>query len=181
VLRLKWLNGFFTRRGQQPESKIDRWNTLRYCVPLDRLTVTGVGDYHGFATLVSLQVALDKPRKTILPMDVGMPTLPDSHPAIDTDLTFNFNVAVISNQTFFIEQLHSGLRLAHQRRLKAGVPTPSMSFSVAGLDFLAEDADYTEGRPESIHAKLARKAERAHLAAKAFGLQEEEGMWREFA
>lgn len=139
--------------------------------------MTGVGDYHGFATLVSLKAELDKPRKTILPMDIGL------HPELsaDTDLTFNFNVAVITDQTSFVERLNSALHAAHQRKLRAGAPVPSMSFSVAGLDFLAEEGDFVEGRPESIHAKLARKAERAHLAAKAFGLHEEEGMWRKLA
>ncbi|WVR00064.1 hypothetical protein IAU59_007206 [Kwoniella sp. CBS 9459] len=32
------------------------WSTLRYCIPLDRVRIKGISDYHSFATLIGLEV-----------------------------------------------------------------------------------------------------------------------------
>lgn len=185
LLRVKWRNSASTRLGKEPESSVDQWNTLRYCVPLDRLTVTEVGDYHGFATLVSLRVSLDKPQKLITPamrLADAMANLQHLHLAreADSDLTFNFNLAVITKQESFVDHLNHAIEAAHLRHPRGA--TPQMSFSIAGLDFLAEDeedhsAEEAETPSESLPAKIARKAEKAHMAARAFGLDEEEGIW----
>lgn len=37
----------------------DGWSTMRCCVPLDRSTISGISQYHNFATLVGLEVELD--------------------------------------------------------------------------------------------------------------------------
>ena len=43
---------------EKPEE--GEWTMLRCCVPLDRVTVEGVTDYHAFATLVDLEIAVQE-------------------------------------------------------------------------------------------------------------------------
>jgi sterol 3beta-glucosyltransferase len=183
---MKWRHTAATRLGKEPES--DLWNTLRYCVPLNRLTVCAVGDYHGFATLVSLRVALDTPHREIFPVNNtisdNMRRLYLEKDAPDDATSFNFNLAVITDQERFVHQLSDALAVARGRHLKPDAPTPTMSLSIAGIDLLQDEVEQTpnEVEPaESLPAKIARKAERSHLAAKVFGLHEEEGMWRKSA
>jgi hypothetical protein len=119
---------------------------------------------------------------------------------------YSFNVAVQQEQTWFVGSLQSAVAEAKQRRYKAGVTRPKMVLNVAGYDCLVtdEDLDHTikpheeassdsgeehdspeemedgpdVGRPSMLKVKAARKAEKASMAAKIFGLNEGDGIWR---
>jgi sterol 3beta-glucosyltransferase len=122
------------------------------------------------------------------------------------ELEYSFNIAVQQEQTWFVGSLQTAVAEAKQRRYKAGVKRPNMVLNVAGYDCLVtdEDLDHTiethdttsddsgdenaapeemgDGpdaeRPSMIKVKAARKAEKASMAAKIFGLNEEDGIWR---
>jgi len=121
---------------------------------------------------------------------------------------YSFNVAVQQEQTWFVGSLQSAVAEAQQRRYKAGAKRPKMVMNVAGYDCLVtdEDLDHTikskshedassdseaehdspeemedgpeVSRPSMLKVKAARKAEKASMAAKIFGLNEEDGIWR---
>lgn len=65
--RARWREREATREGLNPEEisrkSKDEWAMMRCCVPLDRVTVTGISDFHSFATLVSLDIALNELEK----------------------------------------------------------------------------------------------------------------------
>lgn len=49
--------------GGGPQTTVDyqnSWSTIRCCLPLDRVTIRGIGDYHNFSTLASLDIHLGK-------------------------------------------------------------------------------------------------------------------------
>lgn len=47
----------------------DEWSTMRCCVPLDRVQITGISDYHSFALLVKLEISLDGEKISWRPED----------------------------------------------------------------------------------------------------------------
>ena len=118
----------------------------------------------------------------------GMDDLPDS---------YAFNVSVLNEQAWFVEALEAAVSAAADRKYRAGVDRPKMSLEVAGYDCLATDEDIeghevirqstasSEERSEedegygSEVSKAMRKSEKATMAAKMFGLKEDEGIWRE--
>lgn len=194
IFRRRWRHKATSVAGKEPESSVDQWNTLRFCVPLHRLALIDEGDYHGFATLLSLKVDLDESQRLVsagtffAAADTASITdnLLNMHlrAKSDTDLTFNFNLAVITEQGSFIDKLRHGIQVAHLRHPKADVDANRLIFNIAGIDCLASEDDIErevqeESRPsESLPARIARKAEKAHTAAAVFGLHEEEGIWR---
>jgi sterol 3beta-glucosyltransferase len=118
---------------------------------------------------------------------------------------YSFNVAVQQEQTWFVGSLQTAIAEAKTRRYKEGAKRPKMVLNVAGYDCLKtdEDLDHTierhishssdsgdehspeemeDGpeisRPSTLRVKAARKAEKASMAAKIFGLNEEDGIWR---
>lgn len=110
---------------------------------------------------------------------------------------FSFNVAVLNEQSWFAEALGAAVASAIQRSYLPGVKRPKMSLEVAGYDCLATDEDTDiqggisrrttaassdEGEDDDsgpgIKEEL-QKSEKASMAAKMFGLKEDEGIWRE--
>lgn len=118
---------------------------------------------------------------------------------------YSFNVAVQQEQTWFVGSLQAAIADSKTRRYKEGAKRPKMVLNVAGYDCLKtdEDLDHTierhvshssdsgeehspeemeDGpdisRPSTLRVKAARKAEKASMAAKIFGLNEEDGIWR---
>jgi len=117
------------------------------------------------------------------------------------------NVSVLNEQAWFAEALQSAVAAAHERQFKPDVTRPKMVLDVAGYDCLAtdedleaqlgkkasrpstssddaeaeddldEEQDHDHG-PKSL-TRAVRKAEKASMAAKVFGLREDEGVYRE--
>lgn len=314
------------------EEDKDKWTTLRACIPLDRVTISGVQDYHSFVTLLGLEVDLDDVQKVdfdpsndvddgdpvneelhhghvhsgrtkpgnakcpiglqrtdspviMTPTSTEPPSLisrastltrkstegghstPPTSPGVDTptkkfslrntleraftpgshsrepsptrkstgphwldttvpkplakatklttydpantesqidpEADYSFNIAVHTEQTWFVESFQRAVENAHKRRYKAGVQRPRMIFNVAGFDCLMTDEeldgpmetplsgtsdDEDEGEEEDQDTKeesrtqktvkATRKAEKTSMAAKVFGLDEADGIWR---
>lgn len=61
--RTRWRQLQAKRTRKAPEDvegpNTDKWSMMRTSVPLDRVTITGVDDYHSFATLLGLDIELD--------------------------------------------------------------------------------------------------------------------------
>lgn len=125
-----------------------------------------------------------------------------------TDAEYSFNIAVQQEQTWFVGSLQQAVQESKQRKYKDGAKRPKMVLNVAGYDCLMTDEDLEnplrretshssdsgdehlpsgelgpDNKPgihlSSLRVKAARKAEKATMAAKLFGLKEEEGIWRE--
>jgi sterol 3beta-glucosyltransferase len=230
---MRWRSNEARRFGQADSGEsLDDWYTMRCCLPLDRVTVQGVSDYHSFSTLVSLDVQLgsheslsylpdqiasgdysgDLPRhptgteenlmrevtsprrsstmyidSTLPPRLASSMTGDNSHPAVDAyHNSYNFNVALLNEQAWFAEALDSAVRAASERVFKSGVNRPKFVLDVAGYDCLATDEDTEKPRSNSSSSSEEelqelsefRKAEKAKLAAKVFGLKEEDDIWR---
>lgn len=108
--------------------------------------------------------------------------------------SYDFNVAVLNDQAWFAEALQTAIEAAHERIFLSGKKSPNMTLEIAGYDCLADDeedepastADRHSGSSEEprtgLHAMThdMRKAEKAVLAAKVFGLKEDEGVYRKF-
>ena len=110
---------------------------------------------------------------------------------------FDFNVAVLNEQAWFAEALQAAVGAAGERKYRPDVVRPKMRLDVAGFDCLATDEDIEEsqsgmrrrdseasteshiGAPDGVSNGL-RKREKASMAAKMFGLNEEEGIWRKY-
>lgn len=82
---------------------------------------------------------------------------------------------------------------AGQRKLRPGAKTPKMSLDVAGYDCLAtdEEIEADKGMPRTSTSsseedtgpqatREMRKSQKASMAAKVFGLNEDEGIWRKW-
>lgn len=310
----------------------EKWTTLRACIPLDRVTISGVQDYHSFVTLLGLEVDLDDVQKVdfdpsndveegdpvneglhhghvhsgmnkagssknplglqrtdsptvMTPASTEPPSLksrpststristegghstPPTSPGIDTptkkfslrntleraftpgshsrepsptrkstgpqwlDTTvpkplakatkltaydptntesqldpeseYSFNIAVHTEQSWFVDSFQRAVENAHKRRYKDGVQRPKMIFNVAGYNCLMTDEELDvpmetpmsgtsdeeeeaeeeqEQEPKkdrtSLTVKATRKAEKTSMAAKVFGLDEADGIWR---
>lgn len=109
---------------------------------------------------------------------------------------FDIIVGVLNEQAWFVEVLEPAVRAAHERRYKEGVKPARFSLDVAGYDCLAKDDDIeahrdsigTSSESSSLHDDdedagkpralvEARKHEKAAMAARVFGLREDEGIW----
>ncbi|WVQ68322.1 uncharacterized protein L199_006529 [Kwoniella botswanensis] len=107
-----------------------------------------------------------------------------------------FNIGVHNEQAWFTKALQTAVLAAAQRRYKSDVQLPPVIFQISGHDVVATDEDLEQTLDssrtssqsgESIHdeeesrgdalLQEARKAERASMAAKVFGLKEDEGVW----
>ena len=109
--------------------------------------------------------------------------------ATDWRDSFAFNVAVLNEQAWFVEALEAAVAAAAERKYRHDAARPKMSLDVAGYDCLATDEDIEGGvsrkntassgeDEESGVSKAMRKTEKASMAAKVFGL-DDEGIWRE--
>ena len=323
--RKHWRQNEAQRRGIRPEDVQDgpseeEWTTLRCCIPIDRVTIQGIQDFHSFMTLVGLDVELndrqtltwhpehvaqgdfsgndgsdrlptrtthatdlaktvngldvptrssssrmdsipagkdrsrdesvdakprrsyslkpsfpfvgsnresirdsspDRPRSDHLKpiqrqssvwIDSGLPprlargptseSLPGYEPSADRQPSFDFNIAILNEQSWFIEALKAAVAAGRDRRYRPHVERPKVSFELAGNDCLATDEDMEEEGallrrssatssqnteeavedatdPERQASREIRKTEKATMAAKMFGLKENEGIWRE--
>ncbi|WWD19120.1 hypothetical protein CI109_103578 [Kwoniella shandongensis] len=108
-----------------------------------------------------------------------------------SDSSFDFNIAVLKDQAWFAQAFESAVDASHQRKYKHDAKRPRMVLQVAGHDCLATDEDLESDRSGSYDSeegddeedghngllRETRKAEKAALSAKVFGLKEEEGVW----
>lgn len=325
----QWKSKQAAKQGiTQTDEDKDKWTTLRACVPLDRITISNVQDYHSFVTLLGLEIDLDDVQQVSFdpsnesndtdPVNQGLhhghvlsgeplkgqpganlglertdspaalspsstqtassltqpqtatrkPTeqghsSPATSPGIDTptkrfslrntlerafsnhnsrepsptrkptgpqwiDTTvpkplakatnlssydpgnseseidpqaeYSFNIAVHTEQSWFVDSIQHAVVNAHKRRYKSGVQRPKMVFNVAGFNCLmtdeeldvpmerqisitSEEDEDEEPRPKEDRTqqtvKATRKAEKTTMASKVFGLDEADGIWRE--
>ena len=114
--------------------------------------------------------------------------------------SYNFNLALLNDKAWFNEALQAAVAAAHERSFKPDAVRPKMKFEIAGFDCLApddetdptrnsnssEDVDgEADGDAEAEEesgghsmTKGMRKAETAAMAAKMFGLKEDEPIYR---
>ena len=131
----------------------------------------------------------------------------DAESTIESTSEYSFNIAVHTEQSWFVDSFQRAVENAHNRKYKEGVPRPKMIFNVAGFNCLMTDEeldgpletpmsgtsddeedegllDDDEQEPKEGRSKLAvkatRKAEKTSMAAKVFGLDEHDGIWREY-
>ena len=61
--RARWRNSQTNRRGSSVKDlhgrSGDDWTMMRCCIPLDRVSIRGVQEYHSFSTLVGLDIDMD--------------------------------------------------------------------------------------------------------------------------
>ncbi len=93
--------------------------------------------------------------------------------------TFTFNVAVLNEQAWFAKAFEAAVKSSSQRKFRPGTVRPRMVLEIAGHNCLAAD-DEVELEPvtaeeddEESRLATTRKAEKALLAAKMFGLDED--------
>lgn len=126
-----------------------------------------------------------------------------SHPSANTAPTpppnsneFQFLVAVLNEQAWFATAIEAAVKAAHRRHYKPDAKPARMTIDIGGYDCLATDEDVERhddtvgdassaeldaeededaGKPRMVIE--ARKAEKAAMAAKVFGLREDEGIW----
>jgi sterol 3beta-glucosyltransferase len=232
---MRWRSNEARRLGANGEdaSHLDDWATMRCCLPLNRVKIKEITDYHSFSTLVSLDVELDD-REVLsylpdaiaqgdytgdLPTRTSTPDSPrwtrvqrKSTSYIDTQLpprfvaaqrsespgrpypveeehSYNFNVAVLNEQASFVEALEAAVTSASHRQFRPDVAKPKLIMQVAGYDCLATDDElevpsraYSSSDEHDLATQAVasmRKAEKATMAGKVFGLREDEGIWRE--
>jgi sterol 3beta-glucosyltransferase len=137
------------------------------------------------------------PRLALLSQGKDDKAPPFYAPGDDWLHAFTFNIAVLNEQAWFAEALQAAVDATAERKYKQGAQRPRMIMEVAGYDCLATDEEVEakgevgsrsstsssdgeddEGTLQSF-AKETRKAEKAALASKVFGLKEDEGIWRE--
>ncbi|OCF57503.1 hypothetical protein L486_04961 [Kwoniella mangroviensis CBS 10435] len=124
-------------------------------------------------------------------------TMPeDSTLTVSYGNRLEFNIGVFNEQAWFTKALQTAVLAAAQRRYKPDVQLPPVIFQISGHDVVATDEDLEQTLDsfrtssqsgESIHdeedsrgdalLQETRKAERASMAAKVFGLKEDEGVW----
>ncbi|BEI98763.1 hypothetical protein CcaverHIS631_0310620 [Cutaneotrichosporon cavernicola] len=111
---------------------------------------------------------------------------------------FDFVLGVLNEQAWFVQVVEPAIEAAHLRRYKPGVTPAKFTIDVGGYDCLAKDDDIEAhrdrrnsggssegssmpdedeeaGRPFALIE--ARKQEKALMAARVFGLREDEGIW----
>lgn len=107
--------------------------------------------------------------------------------------TFEFLVAVLNEQAWFAAALKEAVAEGHKRHYKEGATPAKMVLDVGGYDCLATDDDLEkvssdndssehldedeEDRGKPLIVTETRKAEKAAMAARIFGLREDEGIW----
>ncbi|WRT68465.1 uncharacterized protein IL334_005441 [Kwoniella shivajii] len=108
----------------------------------------------------------------------------------------DFNIAVLNEQVWFTRALEVAVKAAADRKYKPDIDIPPIIFQIAGHDCVATDEEIEKrtdlSRTSSTESEDSiidddddhdtflhetRKAERASMAAKVFGLQEHEGVW----
>jgi sterol 3beta-glucosyltransferase len=157
------------------------------------------GDYSGSVDppkhLPHHQHLLDPPRRSsTIYIDSQLPPLlhaanrgqaADEPQNTDTP-SYNFNVAVLNEAAWFAEALQNAVASARGRRYRDNVVRPKFTMTVAGYNCLANDEEMDAPSRASSSSAAAeqprgiaamQKAEKASLAAKVFGLREEEGIW----
>ncbi|OXC68989.1 hypothetical protein AYX13_02600 [Cryptococcus neoformans] len=104
---------------------------------------------------------------------------------------FEFNIAVLNEQVWFAEALQSAVNASKLRKYAATAKIPKIVLEVDGHDCLAADDELdsksmgTTGNKELEEdedgsddlLQQTRKREKASMAAKVFGLKEEDGIW----
>lgn len=107
---------------------------------------------------------------------------------------FEFNIAVLNEQVWFAEALQSAVNASKLRKYAATAKIPKVVLEVDGHDCLAADDELdsksmgTTGNKELEEdedgsddlLQQTRKREKASMAAKVFGLKEEDGIWSEY-
>lgn len=102
-----------------------------------------------------------------------------------------FNIAVLNEQVWFAEALQSAVNASKLRKYAATAKEPKIVLEVDGHDCLAADDELdskslgTTGSTELDEdedsgddvLQQTRKREKAFMAAKVFGLKEEDGIW----
>ncbi|KIR31721.1 sterol 3beta-glucosyltransferase [Cryptococcus deuterogattii MMRL2647] len=102
-----------------------------------------------------------------------------------------FNIAVLNEQVWFAEALQSAVNASKLRKYAETAKEPKIVLEVDGHDCLAADDELelkSLGSPGSNESEededsgdgllqQTRKREKAFMAAKVFGLKEEEGIW----
>ncbi|KAE8541715.1 hypothetical protein D1P53_001886 [Cryptococcus gattii VGV] len=105
-----------------------------------------------------------------------------------------FNIAVLNEQVWFAEALQSAVNSSKLRKYAETAKEPKIVLEVDGHDCLAADDELESkslGSPGSNESEededssdglvqQTRKREKAFMAAKVFGLKEEEGIWSEY-
>lgn len=105
-----------------------------------------------------------------------------------------FNIAVLNEQVWFAEALQSAVNASKLRKYAETAKEPKIVLEVDGHDCLAADDELelkSLGSPGSNESEededsgdgllqQTRKREKAFMAAKVFGLKEEEGIWSEY-
>lgn len=105
-----------------------------------------------------------------------------------------FNIAVLNEQVWFAEALQSAANASKLRKYAETAKEPKIVLEVDGHDCLAADDELelkSLGSPGSNESEededsgdgllqQTRKREKAFMAAKVFGLKEEEGIWSEY-
>ncbi|KAL1413559.1 hypothetical protein Q8F55_001333 [Vanrija albida] len=125
-----------------------------------------------------------------------------SHPAANSATppphanSFQFLVAVLNEQAWFATAVEAAVKAAHRRHYKPDAKPAKMTIDIGGYDCLATDEDaerHDDTVGDASSAEIdpdddedatrprmvieARKAEKAAMAAKVFGLREDEGIW----
>jgi sterol 3beta-glucosyltransferase len=237
-----------TKHRERMALQGEEWGMLRVCIPLDRVTLEGISDYHSFATLAALVITLAD-RQTLDP-ELRVTAPPREHegrarPMLNTssnpvkrsfsikgfgkatrggeespdrassplkketkqwldttadpmsdfttlDHIMSLNVAILNEQAWFVKALEAAIQSSQGRQWKQGTARPKMIMVIGDHDCLSGDDDDVRGpstssderfdeeeREESGHLAETKKAEKASMAAKVFGLREEEGIYRE--
>ena len=104
---------------------------------------------------------------------------------------YEFNVAVLNEQAWFTEALQSAVGAARERHFKPTAVRPKMKLEIACYDCLATDEDIEQHQQQRTSSssddledtghsltKGMRKAEKGTMAAKIFGLKEDEPIYR---
>lgn len=119
--------------------------------------------------------------------------------------SFSLKIALLNESSWFAEAFEAATNTSRSRKYKQGVERARIAFNIAGYDLLATDEeleahdaalqtvsmatpskDTAEPVPQPPAASVAKltlpkdlkKSEKAALAAKIFGLKEDEGIWR---
>lgn len=108
---------------------------------------------------------------------------------------FPFNLGVLNDQVWFVQTLQDAVQQSRSRRYKATASRPKMVLNIGGYDCLEMDDEAESGRQSTSSSDIereetmeagnalafnAQKLERAAMAAKVFGLKEEDGIWRKY-
>ena len=110
------------------------------------------------------------------------------------EASYAFNVAVLNEQSWFADALTQAIEAAHLRHYKIDARQPDVVLNVAGHDCLSTDEAEEAEEQKSIDRKSSEsldepttlvqqigKAEKAAMAAKVFGLDEHEEIYRELS